>query len=229
MDRQVLVDLRPMNSEASTGDLPLIALSVRRVQQTRIPSQWHADRSAVCEIYHERVCGDAYSQNPFAWFTFQSAHSTLRSVSVGSRVRSSRWCATRVPESRSSRREPLGSAKTLPTNRRDRHEHAAVRPVHGCKSTPDTAHRAKQSARSRKLSRAPLTKPSEMTSRESGHDENLRSVEEARSQPSSGRGERDTGQRLRSLTCRAANFGACRHYFLTIVSVVLTKGRRSHG
>lgn len=76
IDRQVFVNLGPVNSEAGTGGLPSIALFGRRIEEARIPRERHAHASAVRQINDQRLVRDMDVDDLFASSTFQSIHST---------------------------------------------------------------------------------------------------------------------------------------------------------
>ncbi len=52
---QVFVQIGPMNPISPAGNLPILALRRRGVQQPRIPHQRHRDDATILQTYAERV------------------------------------------------------------------------------------------------------------------------------------------------------------------------------
>ena len=75
LDRQVFVDLGPVNSESGTGGLPSVALFRRGVEKARIPRKRHAHAPPICQIDDQRLARDMDVDDLFASSRFQSIHS----------------------------------------------------------------------------------------------------------------------------------------------------------
>jgi len=54
---QIFVDLRPVDAEARTRDLPVAALLRSRREQTRIPDEGHGNRATIRDADDELVVG----------------------------------------------------------------------------------------------------------------------------------------------------------------------------
>ncbi len=55
IDAEILINSRPVNAKATTGDLPVITILLRRMQQPWIPSEWNGNSSAVLKLDNKNV------------------------------------------------------------------------------------------------------------------------------------------------------------------------------
>ena len=62
---QVLVNVRPMDAEPRPREMPVLALSRRRGQETGIPGQRHRDPAAILQIHDQGVFGEADAFHAF--------------------------------------------------------------------------------------------------------------------------------------------------------------------
>jgi hypothetical protein len=62
---QVFINCFPMHPVARPTALPLLPLIRRRIQQTRIPHQWHRNRPTIHQINPDRLIGKMDILHPF--------------------------------------------------------------------------------------------------------------------------------------------------------------------
>lgn len=55
IDAEILVNGRPMNAKTTTGDLPVIAILLGRMQKPWKPSKWNRNSSAVLKLDNKKV------------------------------------------------------------------------------------------------------------------------------------------------------------------------------
>ena len=52
---EILINSRPVNAKTPTGDLPVITILLRRIQEPWIPSKWYGNNSPILKIDNKNV------------------------------------------------------------------------------------------------------------------------------------------------------------------------------
>jgi len=62
-DRQIFIELRPMDAEATAGEFPAVSLIERSVKQSRIPGERDAYATTVSQIDNQMIFVEAYTRD----------------------------------------------------------------------------------------------------------------------------------------------------------------------
>lgn len=82
---QILVDVRPVNTEAAGAELPVRPLIGCGMEETRKPGERNADGAPVSQIGGERVLVESDVEDAFTRVGVGSSHSRLAVVRLGYR------------------------------------------------------------------------------------------------------------------------------------------------
>jgi hypothetical protein len=88
-----------VNAIAATGNLPVLELLWRSIQQAWIPNQWHADCPAIHKGYAQGVFRNVYICNPFVSRYYRRSHATPPKVRLDVLPPSVEFASTQVAES----------------------------------------------------------------------------------------------------------------------------------
>ena len=71
LNAEVFIDIRPMDAKASAGQLPVLTLCGRGVQEAGVPGQWHGDGASILQINGQLVVAAADINDPFAGISYE--------------------------------------------------------------------------------------------------------------------------------------------------------------
>jgi hypothetical protein len=157
---QVLVEIGPMNSIATTAKRPVVTLRGGRVQQPRVPGERNGNRPTIGKIRAQRIFRQMNVEDAFPSLTIRSSHSRTPGDAVDGRRPSARLGTTHAVKIPGLPRRRPDRARTSLCGRRDRCARGEARSAHDCRSRRDTVPNAARWAwiTSRPARRPPSTR-----------------------------------------------------------------------